>query len=226
MYNFAMRAAVVLFLLVIITTYLSAGLFAKYSTKDDGGDQARVIKFNQLVVAENGVDNAAGSEFIFAPGVDLTKDVTVSFGGSEADTFVFAVVDLYSWQTSDHYHFALEQGGKSIMSWTVDPAWKFIAEQSVQFPGPDDTTLTGLRQVYYVRLDANNTLDAQKVIQNGTIAVNAEGYRANYAALAQANIYLNVTAYTVQANGFYTNENMDTNAIAAWASLSAKEVPS
>ena len=224
MYNFAMRAAVVLFLLVIITTYLSAGLFAKYSTKDDGGDRARVIQFNQLVVAENGVDGSNGSEFIFMPGVNLDKNITVSFGGSEAATFVLVALDVRSWQTNDHYNFVLEQGGHTVMSWSVNPTWKYIAEQAVQFQGPGDTVQTGMRYVYYVQLDPNEPMSAQQVITDGTIIVSDEAVRADYKALAGVSLNLNVTAYAVQANGFYNDADMDKNAIEAWTSLSAKEV--
>lgn len=224
MYNFAMRAAVVLFLLVIITTYLSAGLFAKYSTKDDGGDRARVIQFNQLVVAENGVDGSTGSEFIFMPGVNLDKNITVSFGGSEAATFVLVALDVRSWQTNDHYNFVLEQGDQTVMSWSVNPTWKYIAEQAVQFQGPGDTVQNGMRYVYYVQLDPNEPMSAQQVITDGTIIVSDEAVRADYAALAGVSLNLNVTAYAVQANGFYNDTDMDKNAIEAWTSLSAKEV--
>ena len=44
--NMALWLAAVLFCLVVLTTYLSAGLFARYVTRDEGGDDARVAKFD------------------------------------------------------------------------------------------------------------------------------------------------------------------------------------
>ena len=110
------------------------------------------------------------------------------------------------------------------MSWSVNPTWKYIAEQAVQFQGPGDTVQTGMRYVYYVQLDPNEPMSAQQVITDGTIIVSDEAVRVDYKALAGVSLNLNVTAYAVQANGFYNDADMDKNAIEAWTSLSAKEV--
>ena len=205
--NFAILMAFVLFWLVMVTTYLSVGLYAKYSTGGKGKDDARVISFNQLVVAENNVNNATGQEYIFAPGVNLDKDITVSFGGSESDTFVFVELDTPGWTQDDEndYAFSLKQGTATIMSWEVDGAWSYLASADN-------------KHVYYMVLDANKTLVAQKVIKDGVITVPV-ATQANYNALAGINLNINATAQVVQANGFYNSDNMATNAAAAWASL-------
>ena len=205
--NFAILMAFVLFWLVMVTTYLSVGLYAKYSTGGKGKDDARVISFNQLVVAENGEDNATGQQYIFAPGVNLDKDITVSFGGSESDTFVFVELDTTGWTQDDEndYAFSLKQGGAAIMSWEVDGAWSYLASADN-------------KHVYYMLLDANKALDAQKVIKGGVITVPV-ATQANYNALAGINLNINATAQVVQANGFYNSNDMATNATAAWASL-------
>lgn len=205
--NFAILMAFVLFWLVMVTTYLSVGLYAKYSTGGKGKDDARVISFKQLVVAENGVNNATGQEYIFAPGVNLAKDITVSFGGSESDTFVFVELDTTGWSQDDEndYAFSLKQGGAAIMSWEVDGAWSYLSSADN-------------KHVYYMVLDANETLVAQKVIKDGVITVPV-ATQANYNALAGINLNINATAQVVQANGFYNSNDMANNAAAAWASL-------
>lgn len=206
--NFAILMAFVLFWLVMVTTYLSVGLYAKYSTGGKGKDDARVISFNQLVVAENGEDNATGQEYIFAPGVNLAKDITVSFGGSESDTFVFVELDTPGWtQDAAKYAFALTRGDATIMSWEVDGEWSYLSSADN-------------KHVYYMLLDANNKLDEQKVIKDGVITVPV-ATQANYNALAGINLNINATAQVVQANGFYNSDadDMSTNAAAAWASL-------
>ena len=204
--NFAILMAFVLFWLVMVTTYLSVGLYAKYSTGGKGKDDARVISFNQLVVAENSEDNATGQEYIFAPGVNLDKDITVSFGGSESDTFVFVELDTTGWtQDAAKYAFALTRGDATIMSWEVDGEWSYLSSADN-------------KHVYYMVLDANETLVEQKVIKDGVITVPV-ATQANYNALAGINLNINATAQVVQANGFYNSNDMAINAAAAWASL-------
>lgn len=210
--NVAMTAALVMFWLVIITTYLSAGLFAKYSTKDDGGDKARVIKFGQVTVKEEKLDANNSREFIFTPGVPIEKEVTVSFDGSEADTYVFIKLDTPGWTRSGDYGFVLKDetdATKEIMSWSVDG---FVAETN-----PDGwTAVPGTENVYYTFLDSNTPMNEKRVIKGDAINV-PKSTRSAYAALAGVTLNINVTAYVVQAHGFESVQ-------AAWASLQAKEV--
>jgi hypothetical protein len=211
--NVAITMALVLFWLVIISTYLTAGLFAKYSTKDEGNDEARVIQFKNLTVLENGVADSAGSEFIFIPGVSLEKDITVKFDGSEAATYVFVTLDAIGWDAdANARNFVMNYNSKEIMSWSVDSAWKYLTTEAL--------TPSGHRHVYYMEVDPNAAI-AQKVIKDSQIAVSDQGYRVDYAAMTDAKVKLelNATAYVVQANGFEDAE-------AAWASLSTKEVAS
>ena len=202
-FNLAICMAIVLFWLVLITTHVSVDLFARYVTEGTGNDGARVLTFGQLTVAENDVEGALGQEFIFIPGVPIAKDITVSFGGSEADVFVFAEVEAIGWTRGGTHSYTL---GTNIMSWAVDTKWTYLQSD-------------GNTHVYYIPLDANRTLQDQHVIaNNGTITVNTST-RATYEDLQGEVIQINVTAHVVQAGGFYNSENMNTNAAAAWASL-------
>lgn len=215
--NKAIWLAIVLFWLVVLTTYLSAGLFAKYVTRDDGGDEARVITFGKLEVAENDVVGATGQEYIFIPGVNLTKKVTVSFGGSEADTFVFISLEAKGWESADGRNFVLkDKEGKVLLSWSVVDKWTPLMQEEIREGGK----VTGTRYVYYMLLDSNETLAAQHVLTGDKITV-SQATRATYEALSGMKLDLNITATAVQANGFYTAEN-DTElkaATAAWNSV-------
>ena len=223
--NAAFRAALVLFWLVIISTYLSTGLFAKYSTGDNGSDQARTIKFDELTVTEtiNGEESPNGGTLVFTPGVNLKKDISVSFGGSEADSFVFIAVDVRGWNCSNKYDFSLS----GIMSWSVVSEWNFLSSEAIHFDAAEDESADGMRYVYYIPLEPNASLEKQEVIQDGKITVHepAQTQKA-YDALTGVGIDLNVTAYAVQANGFYDAEHTTEVAAAesAWSSLRAKEV--
>ena len=212
----AIYLAVVLFWLVAITIYLSTGLFAKYSTTAIGSDSARVIKFGDLIVTENGVANSQGKQFVFQPGADLEKKVTVEFEGSEAATFVIVSVETPGWTKIADRDFVLNQGETQIMSWSVDEKWTYLTSEN-----------EGDLHVYYVALDPNEAMqivDAQGVtsgwdfVKDGKITVSADATRADYKNLAGAEIAINLKAYAVQANGFYT-EGESNPALAAWNSI-------
>ena len=215
--NAAMCLAVVLFWLVIITTYMSSGLFAKYSTMDSGGDSARVIQFGELTVTETldtGV-TANGGNLVFVPGTTMKKELTVDFEGSEADTFVFVALEAKGWSftapnATIPASFALKQDANTLMSWNMVSDWNYLASEDDQ-------------HVFYIFLDSNTPLTSKPVIQNGEITVHVATYDA-YEALAGKDLELNVTAYAVQANGFYApdRDTAEKVATAAWNSVKSK----
>lgn len=215
--NAAMCLAVVLFWLVIITTYMSSGLFAKYSTMGMGGDSARVIQFGELTVMEtlDTVVTPTGGNLIFVPGTTMKKDITVDFEGSEADTVVFVALEAKGWSftapnATDPASFALKQGENTLMSWKMENGWNYLASDDV-------------RHVFYIFLDSNTPLKNKPVIKDGKVTVNVATYDA-YDALAGADLNLDITAYAVQANGFYApdRDTAEEVATAAWNSVKSK----
>ena len=215
--NVAMCLAIVLFWLVIITTYMSSGLFAKYSTMGKGGDSARVIQFGKLTVTETLDTGVApnGGNLIFVPGTTMKKDITVAFEGSEADTVVFVALEAKGWSftppnATDPVSFALKQGEDTLMSWEVESGWNYLASD-------------GVLHVFYIFLDSNTPLENKPVIKDGMITVNVATYDA-YDALAGADLNLDITAYAVQANGFYApdRDTAEEVATAAWNSVKSK----
>ena len=215
--NVAMCLAIVLFWLVIITTYMSSGLFAKYSTMGKGGDSARVIQFGELTVTEtlDTIVTPTGGDLIFVPGTTMKKDITVDFEGSEADTVVFVALEAKGWNftapnATDPASFALKQGENILMSWKMENGWNYLASK-------------GERHVFYIFLDSNTPLKNKPVIKDGQITVNVATYDA-YDALASADLNLDITAYAVQANGFYApdRDTAEKVATAAWNSVKSK----
>ena len=213
--NAAMCLAVVLFWLVIITTYMSSGLFAKYSTMGSGGDSARVIQFGELTVTEtlDTGDTTTGGDLIFVPGTSLKKELTVDFEGSEADTVVFVELEAKGWSftnATDPASFELNQSENTLMSWEVESGWNYLASD-------------GERHVFYIFLDSNTPLENKPVIKDGKVTVNVATYDA-YDALAGVDLNLDVTAYAVQANGFYApdRDTAEKVATAAWNSVKSK----
>ncbi len=190
--NIPMCAAAVLFCLTLFSMHFTSGLYAKYSTRSEGEDSARVIKFGTLALTETG-DFADGSAFII-PGVDLTKKAVVSFGGSESATYVFVKIELSGGWTKTGNSFSING-----LSWSVADGWSY---------------LDGSEYVYYRALAPNDTLsDADIISDGGKITVSDEITKSEIASMT--GIKIDLTAYVVQSNGF-------DSVTEAWASVSAK----
>lgn len=217
--NIPICMTAVLFWLVLFTTYIACGLFAKYTTSGESDDAARVIKFNGLMITENGIENAVGEDYIFIPGVNLQKDIKVSFAGSEADTLVFVLADTPGWTTADGKSYA--DSKKGLLEWTVVDGWTYLPITLDATDPKDDNW-----HVYYRVLESSTTLVEEPfiaTIMNGTevdgqIKVSPEATRADYASYEGFVSNINVTAYAVQANGF-TGNDAETVASNAWKAL-------
>lgn len=203
--------AMVLLYLTIFSIYLSSGLYAKYTTKSSGQDGARVITFGGLTVEETG-DFVAGTQpgerkFIIIPGVDLTKDVQVSFDGSEADTYIFVKAEMKGWMKGENNYTVKSEadanGNKKVyMSLEINTKdWTYLKTD-------------GETHIFYRLLESNEKLEDVKFIANdGKITVSEYITKTELKDLT--GIEMNITAYAVQASGF---ENVQ----AAWASISTK----
>ena len=155
--NVPMTIAIVLFYLTLVSIYLTSGLYAKYTTRSSGQDGARVIKFGEIVLTETGdfvTHTAQGQHrFIIIPGVHLDKDVKVSFGGSEADTYVFVVVETPGWSTQDHKRFVVNDGD---IYWNVNVDGE---KEWIHLPTTEDY------HVYYRYVKANQKLENVPVMK-------------------------------------------------------------
>ncbi|MBQ3009443.1 MAG: hypothetical protein IJD80_07655, partial [Oscillospiraceae bacterium] len=121
--NLPVVMAVVLFYLTVFSTYLTAGLYAKYIVKDSGSDAARVVKFGNVSVTETGTftEKDGKKQFIYQPGADLTKDVKISFTSAETDVYIFAALETPGWaKAADSNQFT--DTAEIGMSWAVDTA--------------------------------------------------------------------------------------------------------
>ena len=120
--NIPMCLAAILLCLTLISIHLTSGLYAKYISSASGNDSARVIKFGELTLAEEG-DFYEENKLMIIPGVALTKKATVSFSGSESATYVFVEITPSKWSTTDNKTFSLLSNGKTAMQWNVAEGW-------------------------------------------------------------------------------------------------------
>ena len=187
--------------LVLLSSHFTAGPYAKYISQSTGSDGARVIKFGDLTVTETGDFTSVGTnenQFIFTPGVDLKKDIRVSFEGSEASTIVFITIKADGWTVTGNRNFTDTQNRQ--LTWSVDNGWTYLKSESGTY-------------VYYKSLAPNEVLNNSQFIKDGKIQVNTNGTVDMY--YDYPDVSFSVRGYVVQANKF-------ANASEAWASISSK----
>lgn len=199
--NIPMCLAAILLCLTLISIHLTSGLYAKYISSASGNDSARVIKFGELTLTEEG-DFYEGNKLMIIPGVALTKKATVSFSGSESATYVFVEITPSKWSTSDNKTFSLMSNGKTAMQWNVAEGWLFLKSDNGTY-------------IYYRELTPNTELIATDIIaENGKIAVSNQITKSEIQVMTGISIKLRATV--VQSGGFENPE-------AAWNSVAAKE---
>ena len=198
--NIPMCLAAILLCLTLISIHLTSGLYAKYISSASGNDSARVIKFGELTLTEEG-DFYEGNKLMIIPGVALTKKATVSFSGSESATYVFVEITPSKWSTSDNKTFSLMSNGKTAMQWNVAEGWLFLKSDNGTY-------------IYYRELTPNTELIATDIIaENGKIAVSNQITKSEIQVMTGISIKLRATV--VQSGGFENPE-------AAWISVAAK----
>lgn len=223
--NVPMTIAMALFYLTLVSIYLTSGLYAKYTTQDRASDSSRVIMFGGLALEETcgfwKNDKFVEGDLTIIPGVDLVKDVEVSFTGSEADTYIFVEAEMKGWVTTDHVKFfvmseevkndkgEVVRGSIELMSVSLNvdnSSWEYL-------------TSDGNTHVYYKLLESNDKLTkADFVGEGGKVKVSAKMTRKDAEKLrkdaaAGNGIEMNITAYAAQASGF-------DGALEAWQSIS------
>lgn len=157
--NIPMLCACVLLCLTLFSFHLTGGLYARYTTRAEAADNARVVKFGDLTLTEGG-DFSTGDPVKVIPGVDLSKKVTVSFTPAEVSTYIFVEVTTDTgWTTANNYEFTAADGK---LSWSADQeVWTYHATS-------ENT------RVYYHALAANDTFSKDFIKENGKIEVSPE----------------------------------------------------
>ena len=205
--NIPFVLAIVMLWLTAVTVFLTSGLYARYTTAGSAFDSARVIKFNRLEVKEKGAFatlESGNNQFLVIPGVNITKDFLVKFGGSEAATIVFVVAETPNWTPVGDSKYAF-QAFSGKMTWMADQSKWTALTPITNVPG---------EYVYYSVLGPNETLD-KSFIKDATITVAETITRSELSTLESSPLQIKLTAYAVQSNGFDSVED-------AWESLSQK----
>lgn len=196
-FNF-MDLALVLLCAVLVMGRLMGGLYAAYTTKNDSGDSARVIKFGDITLTESPT-----SQLVVIPGVDIKKSAKITFDGSESATYVFVEIELDGDWTFDSATktFSIKRADSTVlMSWAVGD-WSYV-----------DGTGTDDKYAFYKLLEPNAPLEDVEVIKGGKITVHETVTKTELTEICDS-IKISITATAVQSIGFADAE-------AAWASVS------
>ena len=208
--KFRIPFSAVLMYLAVVVVALSGVTFSKYVISTSAGDNARVAKIKGLTVTETG-NFASDGKWIITPGVDIEKQATVNFEGSEMACYVFCEVKTEGWTRSgsDDHAYSHTFGTLSELEWNVDNSWTFLEGQDLTGTSTTDDV------VYYKLVEANTPLkDVPIVAENGKITVSEDLTRSQLDSMTKnLSIEFNVTA--VQYGGF-------ANANAAWAAVKGK----
>ncbi|MBR5452933.1 MAG: hypothetical protein IKV54_02530 [Clostridia bacterium] len=195
--NLPMFLGLFLLCLTMLSTYFTGGLYAKYTVSDSSGDAGRVITFGQLTLTEEG-DFVETGKMMIIPGVNIKKQATVEFSGSEAAVYLFVEVNASSGWTVNGGSFSYPGSTPAYLSFSVDTAW---------------TPLEGNDRVYYTALEPGASFE-HGIIKDGIVTVSQDITKNDMAGITDV-VSVAFTAWVVQANGFSSPAD-------AWSSLETK----
>lgn len=176
----SMKIVVLLLAVVLLIGCVAGGTLAYLMAKSSTVD-------NTFVAGEIGTLNLSettGNSYIVTPGVDITKNPTVTFSGNNVAAYVFLKVDATGWTVSGSdttYTYSI--GTNQEMKWEL-VGWTKLEDG-----------------VYYKEVAANAGEQSWSVIKDNTITVSSEITKANISNYTKG---LSFTAYAIQKDGFET----------------------
>lgn len=193
--NIPIVLACVLLFLTLLSVHFSSGIFARYVSRADGQDNAKVASFGNLTITESG-DFFTGSAIVL-PGVDLTKRATVSYEKGEVAVFIIFEAELSDHWTKEDNNFVIKNESTgtgedpNFLSWSVvtegENGWKFIGKD-------------GNKYAYYIALEPNKSLGTTDFVANdGKVTVSKYITAEDLEKMKEKDIYINFKAYAVQA---------------------------
>lgn len=174
--------------LLLLLLMLTGVTFSKYIAVSPGGDSARVATIKELSVTETG-SFSSPNKWIITPGVDMIKNASVRFDGSEMACYVFAEIKTVGWKRTSERTFAYAADGKQLMSWSV-------SETPLTFLEGDDAGA-----VYYAVVPANTVFETSLIAADGKITVSEELTNRLLQGLPTG-MSIQITAIAVQYHGF------------------------
>lgn len=171
-YEVLLKAVLYTSILMIISLRFTEGAMAEYRSTTTQTSTARVAKFGELTFLEYTSDGnvlVTGTEAQFETinvkaGIDIPKQIAVSFQGSEVAVYVYLVVDTTNWtlhQDNNNILSIQNSYQEDIVSWTINNNWTYLTTETVD--GKE-------RYVYYHEVTPTTAFE-DKVLE--TLEVNA-----------------------------------------------------
>ena len=208
--KFRLPFSAIIMYLSLAAILLTGVTYSKYVTGTTTGDAARVAYMKDISIEETG-NFTEQNKWIILPGVDMEKNATVRFEGSEMACYVFCEVKTEGWTrsdaTSDNHSYSYSDGTLSGLDWKVDNSWTYL-------DGTKDSTKNKDDVVYWKLVEANTPLNDVILADDGKISVSENLTRSQLDTMTKnLSIEFNVTA--VQYGGFADEK-------AAWAAVKGK----
>ena len=187
----------VLMYLLLISVLLSGVTFSRYVTGTTVADSARVAYMKDISISETG-NFTEQNKWIILPGVDMQKNASVHFEGSEMACYVFLEIKTNGWTRTGEHSYACRIDGKDALSWCVESGedrWNFLS-------GDDSGA------VYYHIVSANTPFDSEVLGNGGIITVDKNLTRTQLERLTAnlaSELSIDIAATAVQYHGFSEN---------------------
>lgn len=172
---------------------LTGVTYSKYVTGTTTGDAARVAYMKDISIEETG-NFTEQNKWIILPGVDMEKNATVRFEGSEMACYIFLHIKTTGWtrKNTNTHAFSCPVDNTEALAWEVSSTWSHLIDDG-----------TG-GAVYYCIVSANTTFDAEVLGNNGKITVSPELTRTQLETLTKNlgnELTIDIGAIAVQYHG-------------------------
>lgn len=189
-------------LYICLCTFVVIGVtFSKYIATSGGDDSARVVKFDNISITEEGDFIPDGEEnagkMIITPGVDIAKKATLDFAGAETASYVFLEVDVLGFEQSEankKLFGVIEYGENEAnasgipykINFELDNEWNFLTKENGSY-------------IYYIILEPNTALEDMPIIKDGIVDVSWKTKNSDLKSLGALSVTFKATA--VQTDG-------------------------
>ena len=172
----------VLIYLLLIAILLSGVTFSRY---------VRVAYMKDISISETG-NFTEQNKWIILPGVDMQKNATVHFEGSEMACYIFLEIKTNGWTRTDEHSYACRIDDTEALSWNVGTDWIFLSGDNGG-------------AVYYRIVSANTEFDSEVLGDGGTITVSRKLTRTQLEKLTEdltTELSIDIGATAVQHHGY------------------------
>ena len=205
-------AALILLSLVMFSTWLMSGLYARYLTSGNAGDGARVATFGEVTITET-----TGTEYMIIPGVNIDKNPNLNFKTGETACYLFLIVNKGNvWEEPDSPEYDEYKIDNNVRKYVLnDSNGKVYWESELLYNEMKYLCEDGTKSVYY-KIFEPNSFWATYIIKSDRIIVSEDLLNSELKSLP-SDIKLTFEAYAVQYGDFGGTDEA-ANAAAAYNS--------